>query len=48
MLNKGDLVKSIMNKYDIKEVVVVGDWLFDINVVKDNGLLVIGCNFDFV
>ena len=45
-LNKGDLVKSIMNKYDIKEA-VVGDRLSDINAAKDNGLLAIGCNFDF-
>ena len=29
-LNKGDLVKSIMNKYDIKEAAVVGDRLSDI------------------
>ena len=46
-LNKGDLVKSIMNKYDIKEAAVVGDRLSDINAAKDNGLLAIGCNFDF-
>ena len=45
-LNKGDLVKSIMNKYDIKEA-VVGDRLSDINATKDNGLLAVGCNFDF-
>ncbi|AGE78689.1 5'-nucleosidase [Bacillus thuringiensis] len=46
-LNKGDLVKSIMNQYDIKEAAVVGDRLCDINAAKDNGLLAIGCNFDF-
>ncbi|TKI88387.1 nucleosidase, partial [Bacillus cereus] len=46
-LNKGDLVKSIMNNYDIKEAAVVGDRLSDINAAKDNGLLAIGCNFDF-
>lgn len=46
-LNKGDLVKSIMNKYDIKEAAVVGDRLSDINAAKDNSLLAIGCNFDF-
>ncbi|CJK02195.1 bifunctional 5'-methylthioadenosine/S-adenosylhomocysteine nucleosidase/phosphatase [Streptococcus pneumoniae] len=36
-----------MNKYDIKEAAVVGDRLSDINAAKDNGLLAIGCNFDF-
>lgn len=46
-LNKSDLVKSILNKYDIKEAAVVGDRLSDINAAKDNGLLAIGCNFDF-
>nr|WP_236809080.1 HAD family hydrolase [Bacillus cereus] len=46
-LNKSDLVKSILNKYDIKEVAVVGDRLSDINAAKDNGLIAIGCNFDF-
>ncbi|MCD4647517.1 Phosphoglycolate phosphatase [Bacillus mycoides] len=46
-LNKGDLVKSILMKYDIKEAAVVGDRLSDINAAKDNGLIAIGCNFDF-
>lgn len=46
-LNKGDLVKSIMTKYHIKEAAVVGDRLSDINAAKDNGLIAIGCNFDF-
>ncbi|MDM5194028.1 NIF family HAD-type phosphatase [Bacillus hominis] len=46
-LNKSDLVKSILKKYDIKEAVVVGDRLSDINAAKDNGLIAIGCNFDF-
>ncbi|MBK5505744.1 HAD family hydrolase [Bacillus sp. TH12] len=46
-LNKGDLVKSILMKYDIKEAAVVGDRLSDINAAKDNGLISIGCNFDF-
>ena len=36
-----------MNKYDIKEAAVVGDRLSDINAAKDNGLIAIGCNFDF-
>ncbi|MGH1284032.1 HAD hydrolase-like protein [Bacillus toyonensis] len=46
-LNKSDLVKTILNKYDIKDAVVIGDRLSDINAAKDNGLLAIGCNFDF-
>ncbi|EOO76249.1 hypothetical protein IIC_01564 [Bacillus cereus VD021] len=46
-LNKGDLVKCILKKYDIKEAAVVGDRLSDINAAKDNGLIAIGCNFDF-
>ncbi|PEO31804.1 HAD family hydrolase, partial [Bacillus wiedmannii] len=46
-LNKSDLVKSILNKYEIKEAAVVGDRLSDINAAKDNGLIAIGCNFDF-
>lgn len=46
-LNKSDLVKSILNKYDIKEAAVVGDRLSDINAAKENGLIAIGCNFDF-
>ncbi|UNP79333.1 NIF family HAD-type phosphatase [Bacillus mycoides] len=46
-LNKGDLVKSILMKYDIKEAAVVGDRLSDINAAKDNGLIAIGFNFDF-
>lgn len=46
-LNKGDLVKGILKRYDIKEAAVVGDRLSDINAAKDNGLIAIGCNFDF-
>ncbi|PFA19854.1 MULTISPECIES: HAD family hydrolase [Bacillus cereus group] len=46
-LNKGDLVKTIIQKYDIKKAAVVGDRLSDINAAKDNGLIAIGCNFDF-
>lgn len=36
-----------MNKYDINEAAVVGDRLSDINAAKDNGLIAVGCNFDF-
>jgi phosphoglycolate phosphatase-like HAD superfamily hydrolase len=46
-LDKGDLVKTIIKKYDIKKGVVIGDRLSDINAAKDNGLIAIGCNFDF-
>ncbi|SFD33705.1 Phosphoglycolate phosphatase, HAD superfamily [Bacillus sp. 491mf] len=46
-LDKGDLVKTIIEKYDIKKAAVVGDRLSDINAAKDNALIAIGCNFDF-
>jgi len=46
-LNKSDLVKSIVEKYGITHGAVVGDRLSDINAAKDNGLVAIGCNFDF-
>ena len=34
-------------KYGITNGAVVGDRLSDINAAKDNGLVAIGCNFDF-
>ncbi|NRD76896.1 HAD hydrolase-like protein [Bacillus sp. BRMEA1] len=46
-LNKSDLVKSIIDKYEITNGAVVGDRLSDINAAKDNGLVSIGCRFDF-
>ncbi|MCM3757242.1 HAD hydrolase-like protein [Sporosarcina aquimarina] len=46
-LDKGDLVKVIIAKYDIQKAAVVGDRLSDINAARDNGLMAIGCNFDF-
>lgn len=46
-LNKGDLVKTIIEKYGITKGAVVGDRLSDINAAKDNGLIAIGCHFDF-
>lgn len=46
-LNKSDLVQSIIEKYGITNGSVVGDRLSDINAAKDNGLVSIGCNFDF-
>lgn len=46
-LNKSDLVKMIVKKYGITKGAVVGDRLSDINAAKDNGLVAIGCKFDF-
>lgn len=46
-LNKSDLVHRIVKKYGITTGAVVGDRLSDINAAKDNGLVSIGCNFDF-
>lgn len=46
-LNKSDLVKTIVDKYGITHGAVVGDRISDINAAKDNGLVAIGCNFDF-
>lgn len=46
-LNKSDLVKMIIDKYGITHGAVVGDRISDINAAKDNGLVAIGCNFDF-
>ncbi|WP_274648759.1 HAD family hydrolase [Paenibacillus humicola] len=45
--NKSDLVKKILEKYGITYGAVVGDRLSDINAAKDNGLIAIGCKFDF-
>ncbi|MDR6550182.1 HAD hydrolase-like protein [Paenibacillus qinlingensis] len=46
-LNKSDLVHRILVKYGITQGAVVGDRLSDIRAAKDNGLIAIGCNFDF-
>lgn len=46
-LNKSDLVAVIIEKYNITDGAVIGDRLSDINAAKDNGLVSIGCNFDF-
>ncbi|RDI45559.1 haloacid dehalogenase-like hydrolase [Falsibacillus pallidus] len=46
-LNKGDLVQSILQKYGITNGAVVGDRLSDISAAKDNGLISVGCHFDF-
>lgn len=45
--NKSDLVRTIVEKYTIEQGAVIGDRLSDIQAAKDNGLLAIGCNFDF-
>ncbi|MCP3738632.1 HAD hydrolase-like protein [Rossellomorea sp. BNER] len=46
-LDKADLVKMIIKKYSIKNAAVIGDRLSDIKAAKENGLVAIGCNFDF-
>ncbi|WP_173915305.1 HAD hydrolase-like protein [Halobacillus sp. Marseille-Q1614] len=46
-LDKGDLVKSILVKYEKENAVVVGDRLSDIHAAKTNHLMAVGCNFDF-
>ncbi|SDJ97283.1 HAD hydrolase-like protein [Sediminibacillus albus] len=46
-LNKSDLVESIIKKHSITNAAVVGDRLSDINAARNNGLISIGCNFDF-
>ncbi len=45
--NKTDLVSTILTKYNVGKGVVIGDRLSDINAAKSNGLIAIGCNFDF-
>ncbi|MFJ7935935.1 HAD hydrolase-like protein [Sporosarcina sp. NPDC096371] len=45
--NKSDLVRTIIEKYDVEKGAVIGDRLSDIQAAKDNYLLAIGCNFDF-
>jgi phosphoglycolate phosphatase-like HAD superfamily hydrolase len=45
--SKTDLVQAIIKKYNIKKGAVIGDRLSDINAAKSNGLMAIGCNFDF-
>lgn len=46
-LNKSDLVRSIIDKHGITSGAVVGDRLSDIKAAKENGLVSIGCKFDF-
>ncbi|KAB7663585.1 HAD hydrolase-like protein [Bacillus sp. B1-b2] len=46
-LNKSDLVKLIVDTYHITNGMVIGDRLSDIKAAKDNGLVSVGCYFDF-
>ena len=46
-MDKGDLVKSIIEKHGIDGGAVIGDRLSDINAAKANNLTAIGCRFDF-
>jgi adenosylhomocysteine nucleosidase len=45
--SKGDLVRTIIDKFGIQEGMMIGDRLSDIIAGKQNGLLSIGCRFDF-
>ncbi|MEK8129331.1 HAD-IA family hydrolase [Paenibacillus filicis] len=45
--NKTDLVRHILNKYHIETAAVIGDRLSDIHAAKYNGLMAVGCRFDF-
>lgn len=46
-LDKADLVSSILEKYRLDKAAVIGDRLSDIQAAKNNGLISIGCHFDF-
>ncbi len=46
-LDKGELVRMIIEKYGVTEGAVVGDRLSDIRAAKANGLFAVGCRFDF-
>jgi len=46
-LDKGELVRTIIEKYEIESGTVVGDRLSDIYAAKTNNLTAIGCRFDF-
>lgn len=45
--NKSELVKKVIEENKISRGAVVGDRYSDIKAAKDNGLLAIGCEFDF-
>jgi phosphoglycolate phosphatase-like HAD superfamily hydrolase len=46
-LHKSDLVHMICERYGVQSGAIVGDRISDIIAAKDNGLLAIGCRFDF-
>ena len=46
-LDKADLVAEIVNNYELQGGFVVGDRLSDISAARANGLISIGCRFDF-
>lgn len=46
-LDKGDLVRTIVEKYGIEGGTVIGDRLSDIQAARVNNLTAIGCRFDF-
>lgn len=46
-LDKADLVAAIIEKYGFGSGAVVGDRISDIRAAKANGLLAVGCRFDF-
>lgn len=46
-LDKAVLVHSLLTKYQLKNAAVVGDRISDFQAAKTNGLVAIGCRFDF-
>lgn len=46
-LDKGELVRTIVEKYKIENGAVIGDRLSDIHAARINNLTAIGCRFDF-
>ncbi|RIW28548.1 HAD family hydrolase [Bacillus salacetis] len=46
-LDKAGLVNRILEKYAVTNAAVVGDRLSDFNAARENGLISIGCSFDF-
>ena len=46
-LDKGEMVGFALKKHGIRKAAMVGDRLSDIKAAKANGLVSIGCHFDF-
>jgi adenosylhomocysteine nucleosidase len=46
-LDKSVLVQTILSTYQLNKAAVVGDRLSDIKAAKTNGLVAVGCRFDF-